>query len=329
MSNVRIGILGAAAIAPAALVKPARGVDRASVVAVAARDRGRAEAFASKWSIPAVFDDYEALIGDPDIDAIYNPLPNSLHADWTIRALRAGKHVLCEKPLTSNADQAREVASVAASSGQVLMEAFHYRYHPMMHRAVEVVRSGELGELRHVESWMQVPLFKRRDIRFDLALGGGAVMDLGCYSIHQLRSITGEEPAVVSAVAKERSGDPGVDRWTRAQLRFPGGSTGTFTVSLYGAQALRIGFRATGSKGELRVFNPAGPHLAHRFTVRLADGTTRRETFPKVPTYRYQLEAFCDSVLDGAPVLTGPTDSVANMEVIDAVYAAAGLPLRP
>ncbi|MGZ4727736.1 MAG: Gfo/Idh/MocA family protein, partial [Acidimicrobiales bacterium] len=252
--------------------------------------------------------------------------PNGLHAPWTIAALEAGKHVLCEKPLTSNAEQARQVAQVAERTGKVLMEAFHYRYHPLMVRAVEVAQSGELGELQHVESWMQVPLFKRHDIRFDLSLAGGAVMDLGCYSIHQLRSLTGEEPAVLAASAKERT--PGVDRWMQAELAFPGGATGRFTVSLYGARVLRIGFRVVGSDGELRVFNPAGPQLLHRFSVRRKDGSSRRESFPRIPTYRYQLEAFCDAVLEGAPVLTGPSDSVANMAVIDAVYQAAGLPIR-
>ena len=324
--TVRIGVLGAARIAPGALLKPARDVERVEVVAVAARDRARAEAFASKWSIPTAHDSYEAVIADPQVDAIYNPLPNGLHARWTIAALEAGKHVLCEKPLTSNADQARQVAAVAERTDQVLMEAFHYRYHPLMVRAVEVVQSGELGDLQHVESWMQVPLFKRQDIRFDLSLGGGAVMDLGCYSIHQLRSLTGEEPTVVAASAKERS--PGVDRWMQADLAFPGGATGKFTVSLYGARALRMGFRVVGSDGELRVFNPAGPQMMHRFTVRRNDGSSRREKFPRIPTYRYQLEAFRDAVVDGSPVLTGPSDSVANMAVIDAVYQSAGLPLR-
>lgn len=327
MTTLRIGVLGAAAIAPGALLKPAREVDRVQVVAVAARDRARADEFASKWSIPIVHDTYEAVIADPEVDAIYNPLPNGLHAFWTIAALEAGKHVLCEKPLTSNTVQAREVAAAAARADRMLMEAFHYRYHPLMVRAVEVAQSGELGDLQHVESWMQVPLFKRQDIRFDLALGGGAVMDLGCYSIHQLRSLTGEEPTVLDASAKERT--PGVDRWMQADLAFPGGASGKFTVSLYGACLLRIGFRVVGSEGELRVFNPAGPHLLHRFSVRRNDGSSRREHFPRIPTYRYQLEAFRDAVIDGQPILTGPSDSVANMAVIDAVYQAAGLPIRP
>jgi predicted dehydrogenase len=326
-STLRIGVLGAARITPSALIHPARHVEGVEVVAVAARDPSRARAFATKWEIPEVVGSYEALVDHDGLDAVYNPLPNGLHARWTTAALEAGRHVLCEKPLTSNATQAREVAAAADASGRVLMEAFHYRYHPLMAEAVEVVRRGELGELRRVEAWMQVPLLARHDIRFDLDLAGGATMDLGCYAIHQIRSLTGEEPTVLAARAKERSA--GVDRWMQADLRFPGGADARFTVSFYGARLLRLGFRVTGTKGELRVLNPTIPHYFHRLRVRTTDGTTRRERFARVPTYRYQLEAFRDAVRDGTPVLTGPADSVANMEVIDAVYEAAGLPLRP
>jgi predicted dehydrogenase len=322
---LRIGALGAAAITPAALIRPARDVEGVAVVAVAARDRNRAASFAAKHAVPVVHDSYDALLADPDIDAVYNPLPNSLHASYSIAALEAGKHVLCEKPFAANAAEAREVARVAEPTGLVVMEAFHYRYHPLMQRAVDVAQ-GELGTLRHVESWMQVPLIKPGDIRYDLGLAGGATMDLGCYSIHQLRSLSGGEPTVQSARAKEHR--PGVDRFMQAELRFESGVSGRFTCSLYGAVPLRIGFRAVGDDGELRVFNPAGPHLYHRFTVRSPTGGKRRERFPKVPTYRYQLEAFRDAVTEGRPILTPPSDSIANMEVIDAVYRSAGLDPR-
>src|SRR5690348_11472118 len=134
MTTLRIGILGAARIAPSAVIKPARNHDEAVVTAVAARDRGRADAFATKHGIPNVRDSYAALIADPDVDAIYNPLPNGLHAEWTIAALEAGKAVLCEKPFTANAKEAEEVAAVATRTGVVVMEAFHYRYHPLAHR---------------------------------------------------------------------------------------------------------------------------------------------------------------------------------------------------
>ncbi|HTD50007.1 MAG TPA: Gfo/Idh/MocA family oxidoreductase, partial [Acidimicrobiia bacterium] len=151
MATLRIGILGAARIAPSAVIKPARNVDEAAIHAVAARDRTRAQSFASKHGIPKVHDTYAALVADPDLDAIYNPLPNGLHAEWTIAALEAGKHVLCEKPFTANAKEAEDVAAVASRTGLVLMEAFHYRYHPLAQRVLDIVGSGVLGQVRHVE----------------------------------------------------------------------------------------------------------------------------------------------------------------------------------
>lgn len=322
---LRIGILGAAAIAPAALITPARRVDRVEVVVVAARDPERARKFAAKHGIERVAGSYDDLVDDEHIDAIYNPLPNSLHAPWTTRALEAGKHVLCEKPLTSNAAEAEALAAVAERTGLVLMEAFHYRYHPLMAWAVDLVRSGGLGQVQRLDAWMQIPLFKPGDIRFRPELAGGATMDLGCYAIHQLRSLTGEEPEVVRAAARQRP--PGIDRWMRAELAFPGGATGRFTVSLYGAVPLRLGLRVTGSNGELRILNPTMPQLFSRCSVRHAGGR-RTERFPRVPTYQYQLEAFAAAVLDGVSTLTPPSDSIDNMRVIDAVYEAAGLSPR-
>jgi predicted dehydrogenase len=322
---LRVGVLGAAAIAPAALIKPARSVDRVEVVAVAARDPARARKFAAKHGIERVAASYDELVHDDDIDAVYNPLPNSLHALWTTTALEAGKHVLCEKPLTSNAAEAEAVASVADRTGLVLMEAFHYRYHPQMIRAVELTREGRLGRVERLEAWMQIPLLKPGDIRYRTELAGGATMDLGCYSIHQLRSLTGEEPTVIRARARQRPS--GIDRWMQADLAFPAGATGRFTVSLWGAMPLRLGLRVRGSEGELRILNPPMPQLYSRFSVRDGDGA-RRERFPRSPTYRYQLEAFAAAVLDGVPTLTPPSDSIANMAVIDAVYEAAGMQPR-
>ncbi len=197
MEVVRIGVLGAARIAPAALLKPARNVARAEVVAIAARDPARAEKFATKHGVPAVFADYMALIDAPDIDAIYNPLPNGLHAQWTTAALEAGKHVLCEKPLTANAAEAEQLGAVAQRTGRVLMEAFHWRYHPLAQRMVEIVRGGELGPLRHVSASLCFPLPLFSDIRYRYDLGGGALMDAGCYTVHIVRTLGGEEPEVV------------------------------------------------------------------------------------------------------------------------------------
>src|SRR6202140_523155 len=210
MDRVRIGVLGAARIAPSAVIKPARNSGEAVVAAIAARNRGRADAFASKHGIPNVRDSYAALVADPELDAIYNPLPNGLHAEWTIAALEAGKHVLCEKPFTANASEAEDVAAAAARTGLVVMEAFHYRYHPLALRMREIVENGELGAIRRVETALCFPLPKFSDIRYQYDLAGGATMDVGTYTVHMARLLGCEEPAVVSAEAK-RCG-PDIDR---------------------------------------------------------------------------------------------------------------------
>ena len=324
---LRIATLGAARIAPSALVKPARDVDGVEVVAVAARDRSRAEKFAAKHGIPRVFDSYDAVIADPDIDAIYNPLPNGLHGVWTTRALEAGKHVLCEKPFTANATEAAEVAACAAATGRVVMEAFHYRYHPVAQRMIDIAASGDIGDLRHVETAMCIPLPLPKDIRYRLDLAGGATMDTGCYAIHMNRSVAGAEPTVVSAQA--RTVREGVDRWMRAELHYPGGVTGTMTCALWSSTLLKVSVRVFGTTGELRVFNPTGPQFGYRMTLRRAGRKERiRVDGAKTPTYTYQLRAFLAAVRDGIPPLTPPADAVANMEVVDAIYRAADLGVR-
>jgi predicted dehydrogenase len=323
---LRIGVLGAARIAPRALVKPARTVDGVEVAAIAARDRGRAANFARKHGIATVHDSYQALIDDPTLDAVYNPLPNGLHGRWTIAALEAGKHVLCEKPFTANADEAEAVAAAAARCDRVVMEAFHYRYHPLIGRILDVVRGGELGAIRRIETTMVIPLPSRRDIRWQLDLAGGSVMDVGCYTVHLLRTLAGEEPDVVRADVRERS--PGVDRWLRAEMRFPSGVTGRVTASMLSGRVLDVSARVRGDRGELRVFNPYGPQYFSRTTVR-SNGKKRTEpSGSREPTYLFQLRAFMDAVQRGAPIPTGPADAVANMRVIDAVYRAAGLEPR-
>jgi predicted dehydrogenase len=322
MSTIRIGILGAARIAPAGIIKPARTNPEAEVRAVAARDRARADAFASKHGIPTVHDSYEALLADPDVDAIYNPLPNGLHAEWTLAALDAGKHVLCEKPFTSNATEAEAVAAKAASTGLVVMEAFHYRYHPLAQRMREIVESGELGPTRRVETALCFPLPVFSDIRYQYALGGGATMDVGSYTTHLARLLGTEEPTVRSAEAKLRS--PDVDRAMRAELEFPSGHTGRTTCSMWSKWVLLTYARVVGERGELHVINPTNPQVWHRMRVKVG-GSSRTERFSRRPTYEYQLDAFCAAVLRGEPTLTPPSDSVANMRVIDAIYVAAGM----
>jgi predicted dehydrogenase len=322
---IRIGILGAARIAPLALTNPARGNDEVVVAAVAARDPSRAQAFAARHGIERAHTGYEALIADPGVDAVYNPLPNGLHGRWTRAALAAGKHVLCEKPFTANAAEAREVAEEAARSDRVVMEAFHYRYHPLTLRVEEIIASGELGRLRRVEAAMCFPLPKFSDIRYDYSLAGGATMDAGCYAVHIARTLGGSTPEVVAAQAKLR--DPRVDRAMTAELRFAGGHTGRVRCSMWSTDVLRLSAKVVGDRGELRVLNPVTPQFFHRLTVRTPEGS-RVERFGRRATYAYQLDAFAAAVLRGEPVKTSPQDAVENMTVIDDIYRAAGLPLR-
>jgi predicted dehydrogenase len=322
---LRIGILGAARIAPVALVKPANRTGRAVVVAVAARDRTRAEAFAQKHHIPRVLDTYEDVVNDPDLDAVYNPLPNGLHGRWTIAAMQAGKHVLCEKPFTANADEARAVAEADnAHPGLVVMEAFHYEYHPLCKRLVEVVRSGELGRIESIDVAFSAPLWKKGDIRYQLALAGGATMDMGCYPVSLLRLLA-PGPRVISAEAKLSS--PGVDRAMDAHFSLPDGGSAHIGCSMFSSSLLRLHADITGDSGKLSVFNPFSPQYGHRMKVTTASGT-RKERFSRRATYDYQLEAFAAAVEDGAPFPTTAGDAIRTMELIDSIYTAAGLPLR-
>jgi predicted dehydrogenase len=322
---LRIGVLGAARIAPSALINPAKDNPDVVVTAVAARDGARARAFAAKNQIPRVHDSYEALIADPDLDAIYNPLPNGLHGTWTRAALDAGKHVLCEKPFTANAVEAREIAGVAAKSNRVVMEAFHYRYHPLALRTEQILASGALGKLQRVEASLCFPLPKFSDIRYNYALAGGALMDAGCYAVHMVRTFGGSTPDVVSAQAKLR--DPLIDRAMTAELIFAEGHTGRVRCSMWSRRLLEISTRIVGERGELSLFNPVTPQFIHRLTIRLPEGR-RIERFPRRASYAYQLDAFAAAVLRGEPVKTTPEDAIENMTVIDAIYRAAGLPLR-
>jgi predicted dehydrogenase len=322
---LRIGVLGAARITPAALIRPARAVPDATVTAVAARDPGRARRFAARHGVPVVHPDYAAVLADPDIDAVYVPLPNGLHAEWTLAALAAGKHVLCEKPLTANAAQARGVADAAERTGLVVMEAFHYRYHPLMARVRQLLDEGAVGRVRRMRASLCFPLYRFSDIRYRLDLAGGATMDAGCYPVNLLRFLAGTEPEVVSANARLRS--PGVDRAMIARLRFPGGIDAQMVASLWSRRLLGISAQVWGDAGWLRVFNYIVPSAYHRLTWH-GGGRTHRERVPGEATYTHQLRAFVAAVRDGAPVPTSARDGVATMAVIDDIYRAAGLEPR-
>jgi predicted dehydrogenase len=205
------------------------------------------------------------------------------------------------------------------------MEAFHWRYHPLAARMLDIVRSGELGAVRHIEAWNCFPLPMWKDIRWQLDLAGGALMDAGCYTVHIVRTLAGDEPEVVGATARLRS--PGVDRTMRADFRFADGRTGRITTSMWSTTVLKMAARVQGDRGELRVFNPIAPQYFHRMTV-TTGGRKRRERVRGRATYWYQLAAFAAAVLRGEPTLTPPAESIANMRVIDDIYRAAGMQPR-
>ncbi len=324
-AKLRIGLLGAARIAPEALIKPAALIDGVEVAAIAARDSARAREFANANKIPRVVADYNRLITDPDLDAIYNPLPNSLHCEWTIRALRAGKHVLCEKPIASNAAEAERMAEAAEQTGLLLIEAFHYYYHPLARRVREILRDGTLGRLSHVEGHFSVPFIPATDIRHDFSLAGGATMDLGCYPLHMIRHFTGATPSVKSARA--RVGAPGIDIAMEAELELPGGVEARMSCSMEPTAPLTVTFEAHGERGSLSVVNPLAPHRGHQFTLKTAGGE-RRETFEGESTYTHQLRAFEAAVRGGPAMPTDGRDGIISMRIIDDVYRGAGLPVR-
>jgi predicted dehydrogenase len=326
MNTLRFGILGAARIAPAGLVYPAADVAGIELACVAARDPARARVFAAEHDIPVVLDSYADVIA-ADVDAIYIALPISAHHDWTLAALAAGKHVLCEKALANNAREAAAMAAAADQAGCLLMEAFHYRYHPLFLRVLELLRAGAIGQLRRIEGDFAVPHIHAGDIRLDFATGGGGLMDLGTYPVHWLRHVSGLEPEVRSATA--RTGPAEVDIVMEAELGFPGAPhlTGRIRSSMDPAEPLVARLVIEGDDGRMVVTNPLAPQMGHDLLLENAGGTLH-EQVDRTPSYTYQLEAFATAVRDGTPVPTDGHDGTANMRVIDAIYRAAGLRLR-
>ena len=322
---LRIGVLGAADIVRGALLEPAADLTGVEVAAIAARDPSRAREYAAATGIPRVLETYADVVQDPAIDAVYVPTPAALHGHWTRRALAAGKHVLVEKPFTANAEEAAEIAVLAERSGRVVMEAFHSRHHPMWNRLAEVVGSGAIGTVQEARARFAVPIENRADIRWQLPLGGGALMDMGVYPVTLLRSLFGE-PEVRAASAHDIEG---VDAAMTADLRFPGAVDAVVMASMRDEDGFAADLEVTGSAGTLQLQMPYHPHWGGRLTVTTASETST-ETGDGRSSYAYMLEAFRDAVRDGAPVLTDAREATATMRVVDAVYRAAGLaPRRP
>lgn len=324
---MRLGVLGAAKITPKAVLGPARELPDVEVVAVAARDPARAEAFAAEHGIPRVHTTYRALVEDPELDAVYVALPASEHAPWSVAALGAGRHVLCEKPFALNADQAVAMVQAARRADRHLVEAMHWRYHPVAGRLIDL--ADRVGPLREAEATFEAALLPG-DIRFQRDLGGGATMDIGCYAVHWLRFVAGEEPEVLSASAEE--GPPGVDAAMYADLRFPSGLRARLSCAMRHPDEMEVPVRAvlqvTGEGGRFRAVNPQAPQFGNEISVRLAGEPEAREVPDGGRTYPCQLRSFARIVRGEEAPRTGGDDAVATMRVIDDIYEASGLGRR-
>jgi predicted dehydrogenase len=326
MTAIRWGILSTANIGRKKVIPGIRGAARCSVDAIASREPGRAAAVAAELDIPRAYGSYEELLADPEIDAVYIPLPNHLHAEWTKAAARAGKHVLCEKPLAMNADEAADMVAVCEAEGVRLMEAFMYRLHPSWVATRELVTSGRIGRLMSVDSWFSYFNDDPTNIRNIAEVGGGGLFDIGCYTINVSRFLFGAEPRTVDA-RLERDPATGVDILASAILGFAGG-TATFTCSTRTEPDQRVD--VYGTEGRIRVHIPFNipPDRPTEITV-TAGGeppvapASQIIRFEPADPYAVEAELFAAAILDGLPTPTPPADAIANMRVIDRVFAAA------
>lgn len=270
--------------------------------------------------------DWRSLIARDDIDLIDVCTPGDSHAEIAIAALSAGKHVLCEKPFAANAQEAEQMVRVAEETGLLLVEAFHYRYHPLFERVLSIVQSGQLGTIRHMEGVFKVAIKDKTDLRHRFDTAGGATMDLGCYPLHWMRTVAGTEPRVLSARAEQ--GEPDVDVVMQAELAFPGGITAHMLTSMADHEKFNTSLRVEGQNGTLLVQNPLAPHNGHELRLQRGGEDHLEKVEGQGSTYWYQLRAFTDAVRTGKKLPTMGADSVHNMRLIDAVYRAAGLPVR-
>lgn len=324
--HVRWGVLSTADIALKKVIPGLRRSARSEVLAIASREDGKSAAAAAKLEIPRSYGSYDALLADPDVDAVYIPLPNHLHAEWTIAAARAGKHVLCEKPLALTATQAQEMVDTCRDAGVLLMEAFMYRHHPSWIAARELVESGRIGRLQAVDSWFSYFNDDPANIRNSLEMGGGALYDIGCYSINLSRMLFAAEPTTVRSTVIRDSAS-GVDVLTSGILGFTDG-VATFTCSTRVETDQRVDIYGTEGRIAIEIPFNIPPELPTRVFLTAGGDppvapATETFTFPPTDPYACEADRFADAILDGVSLPVDPADAVANMLVIDAVFAAS------
>ncbi|MDP9310159.1 MAG: Gfo/Idh/MocA family oxidoreductase [Chloroflexota bacterium] len=324
MTTLRWGVLGAANIARKQVIPAIQASNNGRVVGIASRDKARAEQLAQAASIGHVFDDYAALLASDEIDAVYIPLPNSEHRAWTIAAAEAGKHILCEKPLALTASEAEEMVAAAERAGVILAEAFMYRHHPVVHTVLEMLHQGVIGELRVVRSTFTFNLSNEGDIRLSAPLGGGALMDVGCYGVNLARLVTGAEPLAGCGIADY--GSSGVDESFVGALRFaPDGRAAVVAeVDVSVRAAGGTSYELIGTQGKIVVRQGFKPDANEEGEIQLHQhGDVSRIFTDAVDQYRLMVEDFGKSVLLGRPLAYPAQDAVANMRVLDMLRTAA------
>ena len=309
-----------------ALIKPLRASKRNQLLAVASRTQDSAEAYAREWKIPRAHGSYEALLADPEIDVLYNPLPNHLHAEWTIKAVEAGKHVLCEKPLTLSADEVDEVQDAARKHGRVVTEAFMYRHHPQTLQVQDLVREGALGALKLIRGSFTYVLSRSGDVRLDPAMGGGSIWDVGCYPISYARTIVGGEPLEV--FGWEVTGPTGIDETFVGQMRFADDVYAQFDSSF--AIPFQTFMEIVGSEATLKIPKPFKPETDEKIYLTRGDKTETIKIKGQ-ELYIGEVEDMADAVLLGRQSRVSLADSRANVAAISALLESArmGKPIAP
>lgn len=325
MNKVRWGVLSTADIGMSKVTPAIQAGRNCEVVAIASRSASRAADAARELGIPNSYGSYEELLA-ADVDAVYIPLPNDMHAEWVKHAASAGKHILCEKPLAMSSQEAAEMVRVCEDAGVKLQEAFMYRHHPSWVEAVRIVKSGQIGELRAVQSWFSYFNDDASNIRNRIDNGGGAVMDIGCYNINLSRMLFGAEPISISSVV-ERDPQMGIDILTSAILEFPGGGQSSFTCTIRSEDYQRV--HIFGSQGRIEIEIPFNIPTDRDTRIFVTSGgeppfapATEEVVFGAADQYTIQAELFASALLDGKPVPVPPSDAVHNMSVIEGILSS-------
>ncbi len=314
---LRWGLLSTAKINHA-LIKPLRASRRNQLTTVASRSRAAAEAYAREWNIPRALGSYDGLINDPEIDVIYNPLPNDMHAEWSIKAMRAGKHVLCEKPLALSVAEVDEMTAVSRETGKVLAEAFMYRHHPQMPKIKETIEGGALGRLQLVKGAFTFRLTRAGNYRFDKAKGGGSLWDVGCYPVSFARAVVGAEPVEVFGWQVE--GPTAIDESFVGQMRFADGVHAQFDCG-FNSQS-RCFMEIVGTEGVLNVPVPFHPGPKEKIFLTRGEKTETIDIKGQ-PLYSGEVEDMADAILLGKSPHVSLVDSRGNTAAILALLASA------